>query len=377
MAGGARYHLGVGTEEPVDDGTEPEGGPAMVDDVDDEAPTPVPSPAPRRVETVLQEPLTPGPTAVDAPTPTPPKRLKHDPREVRRVLTMAFSAGELSKYAERWRVFTDREGSVTDGARQLVRALEARDKLGQLVESLRAHKPLFEWPEPTIEVAEPAPRDDGESPSAADAPAEPGAAAEATAAETEPASGVGAPIVDPFAMREPASQDRGVVIPKRWLVIGASGVAALLVIVIVIAATTGGEGTETASLAHGAADELSRSVAAVRGACKIDEDSDSARDALTAAFRRCSVPSIRPSRVDVPLPSRPKPTPAPQPLVLPKRTGPVSRRPACLDQCHQIHNQCKASQCGQEPASAAAYDTYQRCLSGCLSQYSRCRLTCR
>ncbi|HHH27701.1 MAG TPA: hypothetical protein ENK57_05065 [Polyangiaceae bacterium] len=349
----------MGTKEPTDEGNVPDADVEPLADVDDEAPTP----APRRVDTVLQEPLQAGPTELGEPS----KSLRHDPREVRRLVAMAFSAGELSKYAERWRVFTDREGSVDDGARQLVRALEARGKLGQLVESLRAHKPLFEWPEPTLEV--------DEVPQVAPAPPGP-PAAEAKAPPAEEVSPIGAPIVDPFAVREDAHEPAGIVIPKQWLVIGAAAAAALLVVVIVVAATTGDE-SPTASLATGAADELARSVAAVRSACKIEEASDSARDALTAAFRRCSLPAIRPSRVDVPLPARPKPTPAPQPLAVPRPTGPVSRRPACLDQCHQIHNQCKQSQCGQEPASAAAYDTYQRCLSGCLSQYSRCRLTCR
>lgn len=360
----------MGNEEPTDEGTEPDEGAAAPDDVDDEAPTPAPAPPGGRVETVLQEPLRPGPTAPDEPDDAPVaiKRLRHDPREVRRLVAMAFSAGELSKYAERWRVFTDREGAVEDGARQLVRALEARGKLDKLVESLRAHKPLFEWPDPSIEVEEAAPAVEPPAPApAAPSPAPP---------DSEPAPSVGAPIVDPFAVRDPAPKDAAVVIPKRWLLVGGAAVAALLVVAIAIAAATG-DAAETASLARGAADELARSVAAVRSACKIDEEADSARDALTAAFRRCSVPSIRPSRVDVPLPARPTPTPTPQPLALPKRTGPVSRRPACLDQCHQIHNQCKQSQCGPEPASAAAYDTYQRCLSGCLSQYSRCRLTCR
>ena len=69
----------------------------MTDDVDDEAPTPAPSSArssaPQRVDTVLQEPLAPAPTQLEEPT---RKRLRHDPREVRRVLAMAFSSGELS-----------------------------------------------------------------------------------------------------------------------------------------------------------------------------------------------------------------------------------------------------------------------------------------
>ena len=62
-------------------------------------------------------------------------------------IALKFSAGGPSKTAERWRVFIDRDGSADDGARALVRAIQSRDKLPQLVESLRAHKPLVEWPE--------------------------------------------------------------------------------------------------------------------------------------------------------------------------------------------------------------------------------------
>jgi hypothetical protein len=349
--------------------------------VDDEAPTPIPgSPdeadePPGRVDTVLQEPLGAGPTEVA------PRLLKHDPQEIRRLIAMAFSAGELSKFAERWRVFIDREGSVDDGARALVRAVDGRGKLAPLVESLRAHKPLFEWPEPTVEV-EPAPP--VRSAAAPDAePPDPAKAQAMTEPRADPApSSVRAPIVDPFQAggSDGEASPEAVIIPKRWLMAGGALTAAVALGGIVVWAVVGGDASsnESASLALDASAELARSVSAVRSACKVDEEGDSARDQLTSAFRRCSVPTIRPSRVDVPLPPRPKPVPDPGPIALPQRPpGPVSRRPACLDQCHQIHNQCKKSQCGAEPASAAEYETYQRCLASCLSQYSRCRLTCR
>lgn len=331
------------------------GEPTHQDDpgeIDDEAPTPIP-----------------GAVAGADPTQTDERTLEHDPREVRRRIAMTFSTGELSKFAERWRVFIDREGSVDDGARKLVRALAARGKLAQLVDSLRAHKPLIEWPKPTIEVEQPAP--------AASPPAEPEPEAPAPAAAPPT---VGEPIVDPYEVSE-SSQDRprgAVVIPKKWLIAGGSIAAGLLVGGLLLWASTERASSEqSASLALDASAELARSVAAVRSACKIDEEGDSARDQLTAAFRRCSVPSIRPSRIDVPLPPRPDPVPNPGPARPRRPAGPVSRAPVCLEQCHQIHNQCKKTQCGAEPTSAADYETYQRCLAGCLSQYSRCRLTCR
>ena len=78
-------------------------------------------------------------------------------RDLTRRIAVSFSAGELSRYAERWRVYPDRDGGVDSGARMLVRALAGRRKLGELVASLRAHKPLVEWPDPppspTVEEA--------------------------------------------------------------------------------------------------------------------------------------------------------------------------------------------------------------------------------
>jgi hypothetical protein len=315
------------------------------------------APVHARVDTVLQEPLRPPSTVADD------KRLKHDPREVRRLIAMAFSAGELSRYAERWRVFTDREGSVQDGARALVRALEGRDKMAQLVESLQAHKPLIEWPEPTIECDEPPP-----------APA-----AEPTPVASEPVAP--AAIVDPYPEVTARDRDDGAVrIPKLWLLAG----AALVLLVgsgIAAAMLLPGDDSESSgriNLASDAAEELDRSVRAVREACDVQPDDDSARGQLAASFRRCSVPTIRPSRVDVPLPVRKADAPGPRRPVLTKRPpAPISRSGACLNSCHDVHNQCKTSQCGSEPSSAQDYENYQRCLGTCLGQYSRCRLACR
>ena len=62
-------------------------------------------------------------------------------------------AGELSKFASKLGVFTDQEGSPEAGARILVRAMEHRDAVPQLVERLEAAKPDVEWPAPSLPMS--------------------------------------------------------------------------------------------------------------------------------------------------------------------------------------------------------------------------------
>ncbi|MEZ4440963.1 MAG: hypothetical protein R3B72_17830 [Polyangiaceae bacterium] len=336
-----------------------------------------------RVETVFEEPADLGEEALEPPAAGegpvartiaegPPMR--HDPREVRRVVAMAFSVGELSKFAERWRVFIDRQGSIDDAARQLVRAVEARDKLGQLVESLRSHKPLFEWPEPSIVVEAGPPAPPPPAP-ARDLRTPGGDGVKEGSAPLRP------PIVDPYqaGSDEPAAD--GVVVPIRWLWLGLGVLVAMGAAAGVTYALVGGEDAPAdqgpVAFAAAAADEIGRTVKALAEACHADPDPDSARDQLESAFHNCDAPppSGRPTAT-VPFGIAPKPPPPAPVGAPPVPRPPVSRAPVCLDTCHRVHNECKESQCGAEPRSAQEYQAYQRCLSTCLAAYSRCRLTC-
>src|SRR5690606_13462561 len=101
--------------------------------------------------------------------------LRYHLPELRRCIELSFSAGELSKFAERFGVFLDREGGVEKAARTLVKALDARGGLGPLVEALRQKKPLVQWPEPLAEASAPPPTapEPAGSPPAPEAPAPP------------------------------------------------------------------------------------------------------------------------------------------------------------------------------------------------------------
>ncbi len=305
---------------------------------------------------------------------------RYDANELRRLIAISFSTGELSKYAERWRVFIDRDGTPDDGARALVRAIQSRDKLPQLVESLRAHKPLVEWPAP---IAEPEPTPPPIAPTQIDAPPAAPAGPEVPATPPEPPR---EPLVDPYyadeAAPEPAPSPP-LALPK-WLPLAAMLTGGVLLGALgtwLLARddeTVDEPAPQAAERLAAIADaELRRSLAKVRDACKVD-DQDSARDLLRVAFDSCAVPEIQPGVV----PATPLPAPEPRPSQADRRPPPrpkssPDREPECLMRCHEIHTACKASECGPEPSSASDYASYQRCLSSCMSKYTRCRLTCR
>jgi hypothetical protein len=312
---------------------------------------------------------------------------EHDPRELQRLIAMSFSAGELSKYAERWRVFTDRSGSSADGARTLVRALKGRKKLAELVESLRSHKPLVEWPPGTTPEMPPEAETDAEAEADADAEAETEADADADAdadAESDadakkPAATAKEPIIDPFAL--PDDEDEPTGLPATFIIMAAvlAGGVGLGAVGMWLMAEDSAEpeSAEPLTLAAVAADSLRLSVRSVQAACE-SEDQDSARDVLTAAFSNCSVPVIRPGVVATPtFPKRPKPAAARQPLVQPRRNTPTPRAEACVDRCHNVYVDCKSNACGAEPSSASEYESYQKCLQTCANKHARCRLSCR
>ncbi len=317
-------------------------------------------------------------------------------RDLTRLLAMSFSAGELSKFAEQWRVFTDREGSSEDCARSLVRTLEARRELGALVATLRTHKPLVDWPDPPPAPTVPgapfspfappeAQGSDASSPSSR-APGERDADSDAPP-PSAPRSELRreAPLLDPYLDEE----EDTTALPSlgRWLVLAAVGlggaVAGAAAMYFLHPARVPAEAPpEVAPLSQQAAALLRDRVQAVALACDVPSDGDSAREILATAFAECGTPPVRPNRASTPDPA---PVSTPAPLVAPARPALPGRGPrstpesgsGCLDACRAVYTDCAKSACGAEPESAAEYTTYQRCLHECQQRSGRCRLSCR
>lgn len=287
---------------------------------------------------------------------------------------MSFSVSELSQLAAGWGVHLDRQGSVDDTARALVRALTTAGRLDAFVERLREEKPLVVWPEPRPVAA---------APTREAAPEAPPSAAAATAPTIEAPGSLPAPLVDPYLAGdlEPEPGPSG---GARMALVAAGvalglGLGALAMWLAFRDDAAPPETPAVGSPAIVAAQTLRQSVDAVVEACEGEPDDDSARSALTAAFERCNRREMRPSTPDLP-PSPPpeRPTPRPSRIALPRpNPPPTSARHACLDDCHDQHQACRQSRCGEEPTSATEYPRYQQCLGECMGPYARCRLTCR
>jgi hypothetical protein len=307
----------------------------------------------------------------------------YDPRELERLAAVSFSAGELSDFAHKFGIFTSRDGDAREGARTLVRGMARREALAELVDELRLAKPLVEWPEPEWRAARQPP---AAAPTAADPSAATGAEPRASSAEGDRGE---ASIRDPFAMLDDDEAPGTGLPPRLWLMIGAAVVVAGLVGGgIVLLATAKPDGPPRpedgpVSIAQRASSHLRDAVGAVARACDAEVTTRSARDSLATAFRRCAspdgpVPSGRAAGPALPplFPSvqpRPPGVAPPPPREAPRPSGP--RR--CLDRCETQHRECIQSKCGPEPTEGSKYDAYQRCLGGCLTSSSRCRLTCR
>lgn len=290
--------------------------------------------------------------------------------ELRRCMALSFSAGELSKFAERYRVLLDRDQGVEVGVRTLVKALEGRNEIDALVAALREHKPLVEWPAPF----------DGSGPK--------GPALFDGSGEVEPVydpmavlplePAADRRLADPFEGEEPATADRA----RSWAPWAAIFAGGLLLggVVVWLVASRGQPASDTpstAELGHLAAMHLSEAVTGVATACGGPVEGSSARSVLVEAFRRCTQPEIRPG-LDL-SPPLPPPAPPPPEPDRPLGAAPLPKGPpnaGCLDACHRNHGECAKSECGREPSSSADYDKYQRCLGGCLQKFSRCRLRC-
>lgn len=314
-------------------------------------------------------------------------------RDLQRLIAISFSAGELSKYAERWRVFTDREGGSEGGARALVRALEGRGKLAALVESLRAHKPLVEWPEPPPQptlLQEPVLQEPASSPETEDDEA---LEEEETNVDDEPGespSSRGEPLLDPYLEDEEeqrATPPAGGAI-RRWLPSVAMGLAGIAVgataMYLLHPEAKRQASANPANIAELARAHLEDRVAAVAEACQVPADGETARDVLGAAFSECGVPEIPASRRR--MKGDPVITPSPSPAPAPRRPQPTRRGrrdtkspsgAACLDGCQEVYNSCARAKCGSEPRSAAENAAWSRCLQECQSRRGRCRQACR
>jgi hypothetical protein len=303
----------------------------------------------------------------------------YDLTELRRRIAVSFSTAELSQFAQGIHVHLDREGRVDDSARALIRAMQQRERIDDLVDRLRAHKPDVEWPEPRPPVSpapSPPPDPPDPPPQTGDPPIdEPPPAASAadppTAPSTEPPGEDKGPTAGDDAGGKAASP---VIIPSMLGAALAGGVA------VGIAATwlalrKPKEADPPAPIAKLAAEQLEESVAGVVRACGGDDEGGSARDRLRRSFDRC-VPQPSPGSVE-PDPLQTSGARASGP---PLNLGPSPSLPgsdSCLINCNAAHEACRSNRCGPEPSGAAPFANWQRCQSACLADNSRCRLACR
>jgi len=141
-----------------------------------------------------------------------------------------------------------------------------------------------------------------------------------------------------------------------------------------------------AALAAGA---LARSFANLARECELPASAGVSSLVIQRAFERCG-PGAPPRRVHVPTPSSSDPsapaTPTAEPAQgkgrrqgraangAPTEAPPVAK--GCTGACDATHAACRAH-CGPEPQESSAYEGYERCLGRCLSEASRCRLSCR
>ncbi|MDI1436196.1 hypothetical protein [Polyangium sorediatum] len=130
------------------------------------------------------------------------ERPSYDPAEVRRCITLCFSAKDLRELAEGLGA-TGLPGEgrgIQDVAREVVRHFERQGSLDRLVEALKQARPLMEWPAPIARAGVPA--------AALAFPPPPPLAPLAPAAEPAPAPApepAPAPAAEPAPAPEPAA----------------------------------------------------------------------------------------------------------------------------------------------------------------------------
>jgi hypothetical protein len=137
--------------------------------------------------------------------------------------------------------------------------------------------------------------------------------------------------------------------------------------------------------AAAAADAIARSYANLARVCELPASAGGNELVFRRAFERCGpgAPARRAGASPAPTSATTADT-ATSPDAPPTRTARPSRDPGaapapargCIGTCDTQHAACRA-RCGGEPTESSAYDVYQRCLGRCLSDASRCRLSCR
>jgi len=311
-----------------------------------------------------------------------------DRQEVRRLIAVSFSIGELSRFGEALGVHLARTGSVDDAARQLIKAVEGKRDERRLLLRLAEAKPLVVWPAPPAAHPKPppeAPATEVEAkPREAEAPGPTVFQAPVDARRAAPA-----PLVDPYLYTladEPEEATRSPwllpVIVSITLVVGVvAGVVIALWQMNETASMPAPPETPAASVSTLAADMLDTSVAQVAEACEVKrEPGESARSVLANAFRSCRKRENRPrSKTLIPPAPRPIPSPPPsggRPTSTPRPSQQRTTTGACLDRCHRAYVQCQQERCGPEPRSAKAYPEWQRCKQGCMPAFGSCRSRC-
>jgi hypothetical protein len=332
------------------------------------------------------------------------------------------------------------ERGIQEAAREVVKQCERYAGLPALVAKLREVRPDMEWPEPAapeqpspmastaaplapppallspgtlspgapLDASAPAPTI--ADPFAPAAPAAPPAFAPPPPAFAPPPAPPAAPppaaspvwpgMVTPAPAQAPA---RGGLDPR--ILVAVAGLMVIAAIIAYFAGRASSGPTAEAAPAESAArradgpaamaaDRLARGMANVARACELPASAAGGDLVFRRVVERCGPEPVRMRAPTPPLDPRPDPAanaddPSPDPAgprARPRRPGrtpepaPAEAAPApgkgCLGACDGEHRACK-SRCGPEPTESTAYDNYNRCLGRCLSDASRCRLSCR
>ncbi|XXT16142.1 hypothetical protein WME94_38520 [Sorangium sp. So ce429] len=369
----------------------------------------------------------------DTGTPRGAGSTARDAAEIRGRITACFSLMELRRFAEElgapdipW------DRGIQGAAHELVRRFEQRRELWSLVESLRAVRPLVEWPDlrtvPPVssighahtDIPRPAPLPNL-SPVAVPSPPAyvatlapppiPPTTRTPSVPTPEPAARARAPGAGGPARRQPGALGAAERTParaarrvdSRVLLAALALVVASLFVAFLIGRASSAPGEEAAraaptsgapasdapasapptalrpdGVAARAASAIDRRIESVARACEIQPGA--AEDVMRRAFERCGPAPAHPA---LPAPAvRGAPPAADLPPSPPPAAGAGPRAPAaagnagCVGACERRHQACRATQCGREPTQSSQYQKYQSCLSTCLEQASRCRLGC-
>ena len=136
-----------------------------------------------------------------------------------------------------------------------------------------------------------------------------------------------------------------------------------------------------------AADTLARSLANLARVCELPAGTGSNVLVFRRVFDRCGPVPPQPRPAATPVATQPDPNaePPPEPPSRTRRPGrgtdaappdPGAPGKGCTGACDTTHRACKSG-CGPEPTESSGDEGYRRCLGHCLSDASRCRMSCR